>query len=198
MERTEALRNMSTRRIEMPGQGRPYRPRSDDVGSATWLPVACRLIAAALCALTCLSGVRATAADVQVRIAWGGGEARMWSGRVRVVNGQILARRALGLSPDSPGSLTTGRGRRRHRDLPALASILRWHRLAGSRHARDAGGSRADGPRPEHAAAATTGSVAPRAGAGLSQPAAGQGGESTVDSAASRRLAAAGSGPNGR
>jgi len=51
---------------------------------------------------------RLSADEVRVRIAWGGGTARQWRGRIYIQGAQIIDHRVLGLSPHSPGSLRVG------------------------------------------------------------------------------------------
>ncbi|MCA9177180.1 MAG: family 10 glycosylhydrolase [Planctomycetales bacterium] len=45
------------------------------------------------------------AEEATVRIAWGGGAAKMWKGQISVTGGAIASHRSLGLSPASPGAL---------------------------------------------------------------------------------------------
>ena len=46
--------------------------------------------------------------EVRVRIAWGGGAARQWMGRILIHGAQITNHRVLGLAAHSPGSLRVG------------------------------------------------------------------------------------------
>lgn len=46
--------------------------------------------------------------EVRIRIAWGGGAARQWAGKVVIQGAQITSHRALGLAAHSPGSLRVG------------------------------------------------------------------------------------------
>lgn len=71
-------------------------------------------VAAWLCALVGIVPL-ASAQDVSLRlwIAWGGGEARQWQGRIQIEDGElrssprgpILEYRPVGLTPDEPGSM---------------------------------------------------------------------------------------------
>ncbi|MDA7979561.1 MAG: hypothetical protein MPJ50_12415 [Pirellulales bacterium] len=43
--------------------------------------------------------------EIQLRIAWGGGEPRRWRGRISVSRGQIIQKRLLGIESDEPGAI---------------------------------------------------------------------------------------------
>ena len=66
---------------------------------------------ALLCASVCLSGVfadqvhAADARDLRVHIAWGGGDARQWSGRVYLTKGQLQDLALLGSEPEQAGAI---------------------------------------------------------------------------------------------
>jgi hypothetical protein len=99
------------------GQGRPQLDSLPLTASARtplhrWW---CAITVVLLAALSVLLGSSARAADVDLnlRVAWGGGSPRCWTGEIRVqdVAGQALASARisdltpLGLSPDVPGSM---------------------------------------------------------------------------------------------
>ena len=49
--------------------------------------------------------------DVRLRIAWGGGAARSWTGTISVSEGEISELKSLGIEPDQPGSIWNVSGR---------------------------------------------------------------------------------------
>ncbi|MBN1394363.1 MAG: hypothetical protein JW959_05025 [Pirellulales bacterium] len=58
------------------------------------------------CLTLALLIARAAAADeVRARIAWGGGENRLWTGTISVSEGSLAAPRPLGIEADEPGSM---------------------------------------------------------------------------------------------
>ncbi|MEE2706653.1 MAG: family 10 glycosylhydrolase [Planctomycetota bacterium] len=70
-----------------------------------------RLLAAVMgMALVGLVGGVACAQDLQLRVAWGGGDAVTWHGTIAVEPGKIVLSRALGVEADEPGSMWTDAG----------------------------------------------------------------------------------------
>ena len=68
-----------------------------------------RVVAVCFAVLTShFVGADATAADVaptvRLRIAWGGGETRLWGGTIRLDQGSVVGVTSLGIEPDQPGS----------------------------------------------------------------------------------------------
>ncbi len=74
-------------------------------------------------------GAVATAADVapsvRLRIAWGGGEARLWGATIRPDQGSVLSVTSLGIEPDQPGSswLTDGAAVHQSRSASTFGGI---------------------------------------------------------------------------
>lgn len=88
----------------MIGQG---GPRTSRRGRSAWAPS--RIWGKGrgwlLVGLLCLVGVRAEAETLRLRLAWGGGEERLWHGTVAVRNGTLLEPQSLGIEADEAGSM---------------------------------------------------------------------------------------------
>lgn len=89
----------------MLGQGRPNPLRSLCASARQTSSV----VVVGLAVLTSsLVGAVATAADVapavRLRIAWGGGQSRLWGGTIRLDQGSVTGVQSLGIEADQPGS----------------------------------------------------------------------------------------------
>ena len=58
-----------------------------------------------LCALSTVSLARAQTTDLQLRVAWGGGTARMWQGTLKVQDGSFADLQYLGLDADESATI---------------------------------------------------------------------------------------------
>jgi hypothetical protein len=88
----------------MIGHGRPNPSRDRSLPVA--LKTAARVIQCAAIVLLVLSAARAASADdLRVRIAWGGGADRTWQGTISVTDGLLSEPRSLGVEADEPGSM---------------------------------------------------------------------------------------------
>ncbi len=88
----------------MIGQGGPRTSQADRMPTA-WTVAARRFSCAGLALLLALAAHVAAASDVRVRIAWGGGENRLWHGTISVSEGTLSEPRPLGIEADEPGSM---------------------------------------------------------------------------------------------
>ncbi len=97
----------------MIGQGRPTASTFHGC-QARLASLGCQaLLAVALC-LACRSWAAASEAEtVRVRIAWGGGAARTWTGSLTVDQGELRDPQLLGIEADEPGSMWLSHENRR-------------------------------------------------------------------------------------
>ena len=76
------------------------------VGARAVPATAARAFCCALLAGTLVMAAHAaTADDLRVRIAWGGGPSRLWSGTIAVSDGAVSEPHPLGIEADEPGSM---------------------------------------------------------------------------------------------
>ncbi len=88
----------------MAGQGRPWTSLVECVSTVRRATALWRAIVAWAALLCALPGL-ASAETMRLRIAWGGGDARLWEGSVSVEQGTVLELQPLGVEADEPGSM---------------------------------------------------------------------------------------------
>ena len=89
----------------MIGHGRPNPWRSLRVSARRNI---CAVVVGLLVLASSLVGAAETATGVapavRLRIAWGGGQSRLWGGTIRLDQGEVTSVRSLGIEADQPGS----------------------------------------------------------------------------------------------
>jgi hypothetical protein len=91
----------------MGGQGSPRNDvtrRIRQHATAKGIPPQLWMAACCLCALWFTPRCAADDVELRLRVAWGGGELRQWSGVVRIEQGTLSDLNDLGLAVDAPGS----------------------------------------------------------------------------------------------
>lgn len=102
----------------MAGQGSPRTSLVECVSTVPRATARWRAIVAWAVLLCALPGL-ASAETMRLRIAWGGGDARLWEGSISVEQGSVVELQPLGVEADEPGSMwieedpQTGRNRLR-------------------------------------------------------------------------------------
>jgi hypothetical protein len=101
-QRGIAAANLLKTFLVMFGHGRPITVLRLISTCLAWLARA-----VALCAVPATIGLTTVRADthLQLRIAWGGGAKRSWTGAISLTEGRLTLRRPLGIEADEPGSI---------------------------------------------------------------------------------------------